>query len=150
QARRVADDLLRIAKEEMADGPLTEGLRKRLLDTVLAYYQEFIDQPGEGVDKDELERTRKEIRRFLDDLVLLQGDRQMMLLREPAVLEALGVGANQREALAGLDTQRDEGFRDFSKLTAEQRQQRLVEVARAIKGAVGTILSEGQMKRLRQ
>jgi hypothetical protein len=44
-ARRAVDELIRVSEEELADRPGQEGLRKRVLTSALAYYQEFIDQP---------------------------------------------------------------------------------------------------------
>ncbi len=53
-ARRAVDELIRVSQEELAHRPGTEGLRKRLLASALAYYQEFIEQrrndPGSQAD----------------------------------------------------------------------------------------------------
>src|SRR5207302_169763 len=43
-ARRSVDEMFRVSQEELADRPGLEGLRKRLLWSVLAYYQEFLEQ----------------------------------------------------------------------------------------------------------
>jgi hypothetical protein len=38
------EETFRISKEELADRPGLEGLRKRMLESVLAYCQEFLEQ----------------------------------------------------------------------------------------------------------
>ena len=43
-ARRSVDELIRVSEEELAHRPGMEGLRKRLLASALAYYQEFVEQ----------------------------------------------------------------------------------------------------------
>ncbi len=43
-ARRSVDELIQVSEEELAHRPGMEGLRKRLLTSALAYYQEFIEQ----------------------------------------------------------------------------------------------------------
>ena len=46
-ARRAVDELIQVSEEELAHRPGMEGLRKRLLASALAYYQEFIEQRRE-------------------------------------------------------------------------------------------------------
>ena len=43
-ARRSVDEMFRISQEELADRPGLEGLRKRMLWSVLAFYKEFLEQ----------------------------------------------------------------------------------------------------------
>jgi serine/threonine protein kinase len=45
-ARRVADEMIQLAEEELSFAPFQEGLRKRLLEAAAGYYQEFIEQSG--------------------------------------------------------------------------------------------------------
>jgi hypothetical protein len=44
EARKVLDFVTRLGVEEMADKPELQGLRRRLLTELLAYYKEFIEQ----------------------------------------------------------------------------------------------------------
>ena len=43
-ARGAADDMIQRANEELADNPQLEGLRRRMLEAALDYYQKFIEQ----------------------------------------------------------------------------------------------------------
>src|SRR5207248_2482108 len=43
-ARRSVDELIQVSEQELADRPGMEGVRKRLLRSALAYYQEIIEQ----------------------------------------------------------------------------------------------------------
>jgi serine/threonine protein kinase len=153
-ARRAADDMLRVAQEELADNPMLEGLRRRLLESALAYYQEFVALRGEKADAAELKTTRDQIQSILADLALLQGDRQTFLLKEKGVLEDLRLSPSQSAAVgtltASIDGRREQNFRDFYKLTAEQRRQRMLEEARANEADVSAILTAAQVKRLGQ
>ncbi|HMP80506.1 MAG TPA: serine/threonine-protein kinase [Pirellulaceae bacterium] len=96
-ARRVADELIQLAEDEALDEPFQEGLRTRLLETALHYYQEFIDERADRPsDQRVLQVTRDRVQQILDDLAVLRADRQFFLLREPAVLEDLQVTHEQR------------------------------------------------------
>src|SRR5262249_36054529 len=42
-AKQVVDEMIQISEQELAGNPQHEALRKRLLESVLAYYQKFIE-----------------------------------------------------------------------------------------------------------
>ncbi|MBX3418798.1 MAG: serine/threonine protein kinase [Pirellulaceae bacterium] len=99
-AQRAADELIQLAEDEALDHPFQEGLRTRLLETALQYYQEFIDERhGHPEDQAILEATRDRVEKILDDLALLRADRQFFLLREENVLDDLQATAAQRTEL---------------------------------------------------
>ena len=153
-ARRAADEMIQLAEEELSDNPFQEGLRKRLLEAALEYYQEFIKLSGEKPDAQaELAITRDRVKTILGDLAVLQADRQTYLLREPAVLDDLEASADQRQRLAAM-TERPErpgeprpGPREMP--THEQRQ-RILAIAREHEAALSVILSAEQRQRLGQ
>jgi serine/threonine protein kinase len=154
-ARRAADDMIQMAEEELSDAPHLGGLRKRLLESSLAYYQEFIEQRKDDPDAQaELAATRDRVKRILRDLAALQGAGQIFLLKDGGVLDDLHVSAEQRERLAELtgrlDDQRDEAFREFHRLGADERRKRFLEMARSNDAAVADILTPAQQRRLRQ
>src|SRR5207248_10120029 len=107
-ARRAVDEMIQIAQEELADKPHLEGPRKRLLAAALAYYEEFIEQrrddPGA---RDDLRATRADVKKLLADLAGLQGDRQLFLLKDPAVLDDLRLSAEQRQQIGELSERLD-------------------------------------------
>ncbi len=102
-ARKIADELIRIAEEEVADDPFQEGLRTRLLQTALENYQQFMEEREDGpYDRALLSATRDSIQRILDDLEALRTDRQLYLLRNSTVLDDLQVSNDQKLQLDDL------------------------------------------------
>lgn len=159
-ARRVVDDMIQLADEELSDAPFQEGLRKRLLEAALEYYQVFIETKGTASLKEtNLAETRDRIIRILADLALVQAERQRFLLKEVAVLDDLKVSPDQRKKVAELierlDASRLEGTRsDGSRYSREPfskgLQQHFVEMARTNEAAFSAILTPQQIERLRQ
>lgn len=154
-AQRSADEMIRLAEEELADQPHLQGTRKRLLESALAYYQELIElrrhDPGAQA---ELAATRDRVQRMLADLAVLQGAGHIHLLGNPAVHAELKLDENQRhnivELVHNIAEQRQESFREFHRLSAEEREQRFLELAHANEAAISTILRPDQLRRLRQ
>ncbi len=102
-ARRVADEMIQLAEEELSNLPFQEGLRKRLLETALDYYQEFSRRRGAtSVSESDLAETRDHVKKILADLALLKADRHRALLRQEAVLDDLQLTARQRVQVAEL------------------------------------------------
>lgn len=154
-ARRAADDIIQMAEGELADNPLAQNLRKRLLESAASYYQEFIEQRRENPDAQaELAITRDRVKKILDDLAVLQGAGQFFLLNDGAVLDDLGLDGEQRihlrETLQHQAEQGHESFRAFHRLAPEERRQRFIDLARSTETAVAAILSPPQLRRIRQ
>ena len=151
-ARRAADEMIRMAEEELSDNPFQEGLRKRLLEAALEYYQEFIQQRGEKPEAQaELAITRDRVKKILDDLAVLQADRQSFLLREPAVLDDLEATAQQRQQLAAMTERPSEPRRGGPRETpTDQQRQDFLVIAREHEAALSVILSVDQRLRLGQ
>ncbi len=154
-ARRSLNDLIELAEKELADKPDMQDLRKRLLASALADYQRFIEQRRDDpTAAAELAKTRKRVRRILGDLAVLQGAGQYALLKEPAVLDDLKLAPDQRDELkavvARLQAQHQESIRKFHQMTPAEREQRLIEVARANEHDATANLTPGQLRRLRE
>jgi hypothetical protein len=154
-ARRAADDMIQMAEGDLADHPLSSNLRRQLLEAALAYYQEFIEQRREDPSaQKELEVTRDRVKKIIADLAVLQGAGQLFLLDNPAVLDDLDLPEEKRGRIAALlqrlAEQRHTSLRGFHRLTAAQRRQRFLELARSEATAVAAILSPEQVSRLRQ
>jgi len=154
-ARRAADEMIQLAEEELSDNPFQEGLRKRLLESALSYYQEFIVQRSEDPDAQAaLGLTRDHVQRILADLEMLQADRNNYLLKSPGVLDDLKATEKQRtrlvEWLTGADDRRRDLFREYRQLPHDERHERFVENARINEAELSSILSLKQLQRLRQ
>jgi len=154
-ARQSVDRMIQLAEGELGDHPNMQGLRKRLLEDALEYYQKFMERSRDDqkTQKD-LEATRERVRKILDDLAVLQGAGRFFLLQEQAVLEDLGLSEEQRQRIkampSGLARQRQELFLDFHRLAPEVRERHFLELARASEAAVTAILSPEHLDRLRQ
>jgi serine/threonine protein kinase len=154
-ARRSVDELIQVSEEELAGKPFEEGLRRRLLELAVVYYQEFIDQRRDDpAARSELVATQDRVRRLLADLAVLQGAGQLRVLWQDAVLDDLAVTGEQRKRLgelkARLEAERVEAFADFGRLSREERRRRFLELAKADEAEVRQVLDAGQMRRLHQ
>ncbi len=150
-ARDAADDLIQVANEELADKPFTEGLRKRLLESALTYYQQLIEQRSEDPDaQDELKATYDRVQQIIADLAALQGMGHLFLLGKDDVLDDLGASPEQRAGIAGLLRRQAERRPDAFKMPVEKWRQRFLDEARANDTALRAVLGEGQRRRLRQ
>lgn len=158
-ARRVTDEMIQLAEEELSDAPFQEGLRKQLLEAALGYYQEFSNNRGTmSTSESELQETQVRVKKILADLALLQSDRQRFLLREDSVLDDLQLTAEQRAQIAGLISRRDDqrgpdqpgrggGPRDRLPKGSEKK---ILAAARANEIAYSAILKPEQIVRLGQ
>src|SRR5262249_16210720 len=71
-AQTSANELIEVSEQELVDNPFMVGLRKRLLESALGYYQELVAQRRDDpTAQKELELTQKRIQQILDDLAVL-------------------------------------------------------------------------------
>lgn len=154
-ARRVADEMIRLAEEELNDSPFQEHLRKQLLETALGYYQEFINSRQEQPEAQaELALTQDRVKKILADLAVLKADRHNFLLREAAVQDDLQVTTEQRakliEVLDHREAQRQEFPRPPREGKSHEQHERSLTIARENEVALSGILTTNQLKRLPQ
>ena len=154
-ARRSVDELIQVSEQELANRPGTERVRKRLLRSALAFYQEIIDQRrGDPDAQAELLDTTRRVEKILADLAVLQAASKLYLLGEPAVLDDLALNDAQRpkvkELTARLGKRWLESFKDFGRLSPAERGRRVLEQARADEAEVNAVLTAQQQVRLRQ
>ena len=154
-ARRAADEMIRLAEEELTDNPESQSLRKQLLETALGYYQEFISQREEQPQAQaELSLTRDRVRKILADLAVLKADQHNYLLGKSAVLDDLQATVEQREKIAAITKQQEsrryELFRNLRDKTINEQRQQVLAMARENEAALAEILSPAQSRRLPQ
>jgi serine/threonine protein kinase len=154
-ARRSVDELLRISQEELADRPGLEGLRKRMLWSVLEHYTEFIrERKDDPREQAELVDAKSRVEKILADLTVLRAATQLYLLRQPAVLDALVLDAEQRPKIAQfcdrIGKEWLESLGDVGRLSPPERSRRAIQRARAYEIEVKTLLTTAQQARLRQ
>lgn len=153
QARQAVDLLIQMSEEELADVPMVQGTRKRLLDTAVSFYQDFIEQhEGDPESQAELAAVQERVRRILRELTVLQREMQMDLLSNAQVLDDLGFPDDTREALKSIlqksRDERDQVSRETR--SSDSRRSRYVEIAEDREARLSLILTEAQWKRLRQ
>ena len=154
-ARRSVDELIQVSEQELADRPGMEDVRKRLLRSALAYYQEIIEQRRDDPNAQaELLDTTRRVEKILADLAVLQAASKLYLLGATAVHDDLGLNDEQRtkvkELTARLGKQWIDSFNDFGRLSPADHGRRVLEQARADEAEVNAILTTAQQARLRQ
>jgi serine/threonine protein kinase len=154
-ARRAVDEMFRISQEELADRPGLEGLRKRLLWSVLAYYQEFLEQRHDDPEaRADLLDAKQRVEKVLADLSVLRAATQLYLLCQPAVLDELRLTDEQRprvkEFCARVGKEWKDSLADVGRLSHAERGRRAVARARAYEAEVNVLLTPAQQARLRQ
>ncbi len=150
-ARRAVDEMFQLAQDEMAGNPALQDVRKRLLISVLAYYQEFIEQRrDDSAAQAELAAIHDRVKNILSDLAVLEGAFQLHLLKDPAVIDDLSPTAEQRDQIAQLWKRMDDSFRSFPRLTPGERERRFLDLARANEADIRAILTPAQLRRFRQ
>jgi serine/threonine protein kinase len=151
QARKAVDLLVQVSEEELANKPWMNSVRKKLLETALVSYQDFME--AHRNDR-ELEAVQTRVKAILEELSVLEGAFQGDLLQDRETLDDLHLSEAQRKRIADLQRQLDETslkrFRDFRDLSPEERRQRLLERARSRDQALKEFLSPTQLRRLKQ
>jgi serine/threonine protein kinase len=154
-ARRAVDELLVISEEELADRPEMLLLRKRVLRSALAFYQEFLsERRSDPRAKAELLETTERVEQILADLEILRSATHFYLLCQPAVREDLQISAEQQQPLAELTDRVGQewlsSWRDIGMTSPAERARRTLQQARANEASLSELLTSDQQDRLRQ
>jgi len=151
QAKEAVNVMIEVSEEE----PAQEHIRKRLLQTALTFYEDFIEQRrGDTASQAELAAVQDRVRGILRELNLLHREMQAGLLKDQAVLAELGLSDDQQRRLADLCQKWDEDranlFTEFGKLNDETRHRRFVELAEQHEHSLAEVLATEQTRRLGQ
>jgi hypothetical protein len=155
QARQAADLLVEVSEQELPNTPSNQGLRKRLLETAIGYYQDFISQHrGDASSQAELIAVQDRLKKLLDDLIVLEGAGQLILLCDRQVQADLALNDDQRERIEALTAEfvkrRLDSPRDFLQPSSPDGQSRFLEEARGNDRAMRAALTPAQLQRLEQ
>jgi serine/threonine protein kinase len=155
QAREAVDLLIEIGQQELSNEPPLQGLRKRILEKAVVYYQDFIAQRrGDPSSQNELIAVETRLKKVLDDLTVLEGAGQIIVLSLRQVQADLGLDSAQRKRLESIasdfNQRRFESLHNFNQLSLSERQSRFVDLARANDQAVRATLTQAQLQRLAQ
>ena len=155
QARQAVDFLIEISENDLADKPPLQPLQRKLLETALVFYQNFIGQRHNDPSREaELIAVQRRLRKVLDDLSVMEGAFQLVLLAEKSVQADLGlnqalcarIDASARE----FSEQHLALLRGYQQLASTARRERFLEFARANERVTRSMLNEQQLKRLQQ
>jgi serine/threonine protein kinase len=154
QARQAVDIMIDVSENDL-DRPPTQPLQRRLLETALVFYQDFIEQyQGDPNRESELVSVQQRLQKVLEDLSVMEGVGQLVLLGEKSVQADLALDESKKRQLDSitqeLDRQRPTLSRNFQDLTPAERREEFLEFARSNERIVKSILDEGQLKRLSQ
>ncbi|OWK34751.1 serine/threonine-protein kinase [Fimbriiglobus ruber] len=149
-ARRSADEMIRIADEELIDNPMERNLRRRLLDAALAYYQELIELRREDPEgQADLIETRSRVSLIVADLSLMQSAFRHGLLGEQSVQDDLKLTADQKKRVSVVLQDIGAYLRqDGGRARNEDRQANILNEIKAHESAIVRILTPGQNRRL--
>jgi serine/threonine protein kinase len=159
QAREVLDVLTEVGEVELADNPFLKDLRRRVLEVVLVYYQNFIDErQGDPSSQPELTAAKERVASILGELYASEDFGRVMfltlLLRERAVQEALRLSPEQAKQVQGLAGAPFRpfapSFQTFWQLRPQERRRRFEEMTQAAEKTLATILTPEQATRLKQ
>jgi serine/threonine protein kinase len=153
-ARRAVDDMIELGRQSPAGGPNdAETLREELLETALSYYQQFIEQHrGDRHIESVLEQTRDQVSKVIADLAVMKGAWQHPLLGQPAIQDALGLTADQRQQVSLVlgDIGRCLSEKGFHSASGQERSELLVKEVTGHEAQIAGILEPEQLHRLRQ
>jgi serine/threonine protein kinase len=155
-AREAVGLLVDLSEERLADNPALEDVRLSLLETALEYYQRFLASQGpDTAVHGDLERGRERVNTILNELATLRTARLVGLVTQRAVQKDLALDDKQCDQFAQLPFSRlpkrtGKQHRVFEELTAEERRQKLYDIARRDEQILLRILNKDQLRRLQQ
>ncbi len=147
--------MIEVCEQELANRPDLDNVRRQLLVDALEYYHKLIEQRGDDpTAQADLVATQARAQKVLGELTVLQGSGQYHFLAEPSVRDDLRLSDEQRAKVAEvterLDRRGRDLFRDFHRLSGEERQRRFLDLARASEAEVRAVLTAEQRHRLHQ
>ena len=152
-AKTWVDEVFNVCEEELAGQGQLEGVRRRLLEHALVYYQKLIEQRRDTPDGQEsLAANLARVQYILDDLAVLEGARLIPLLAQSAVLDDLKLTGERREQINSQEHRRARLFKELfdKRLPPEEFRKAFLALARASEAEIETILTRDQVNRLRQ
>ncbi len=149
------DFLIEVGQKELGEEPPLQGLRKRILETALVYYQNFIAQRrGNPSNQTELIAVQNRLKKILDDLSVLEGAGQLILLSEHLVQADLALDNAQRRQIESIardfDQRRFDSLHNFNQLSLSERRSRFLGLARSNDQSMRATLTPAQLQRLAQ
>jgi len=155
RARQAVDYLIQVSENDLASKFPLHPLQKRILETALAYYQGFIAScRGNPAQEAELLAVQQRLRKVLDEISVMEGGGQLILLGEKDIQADLMLDQDERQRFDAIARQfaeqRAEALGGYQNLSLDDRRARFLELARASERATQSVLSPRQIGRLKQ
>ncbi|MCU0721437.1 MAG: serine/threonine protein kinase, partial [Pirellula sp.] len=149
-AQQAADEMIRLAEDELSDNPFEEGLRMRLLTSALSYYQSFVDEQRENPEaQSDLRETTERLSKIIADLTLIHADRDAMLLGIVEVRRDLKVFDPQETEVLKFIAEYSERRRSWGPVFRPDDDE-ILEQAKWSNSKLETILTSEQRTRIKQ
>ena len=154
QARQAVDLLVDLSENDLAKPPL-QPLQKQVLEEALGFYQDFVSQyRGDPSREAELVAVEKRLQKVLDDLLVVEGIGQLLLLTEKDVQADLGLRESDsrhvQEMARKFSRQSMALLHGDQRQTSQERRARFLDLARNSEREMRSILREDQAQRLEQ
>jgi hypothetical protein len=162
QAQRSIEFFIQFSGE-LANNPAMEDVRRRLLETALDYYEDFLAQHGDEPSiKDQLEDSRKRALDILSELSRLRGPTLLFIIKDETVQKELALTKFQANQVAGLLDRQFAICKECFDLTKKPGELRIAvagvrekgvefqDWARSIEDAINEILNPNQKARFQQ
>lgn len=154
QARQAIDTFTQFSEDELASKPSLHQLRRKLLETSLAYYQSFLAQRRDDPTlSKELQATSERVAQIIDELALEDELAPLTLLANPSVQRELAIPIDDREQieeqLGRLWAER-ESSRSASHSPQSAGDASVTESLRSHGEKLFSLLSADQLRRLKQ
>jgi hypothetical protein len=155
EARHAVDYMIRVSENDLANTSPLQPLGKRVLETALIYYQRFIanchDDPRK---KAEMVAVQERLQRILDEISIVEGAGQLILLGEKDIQADLMLDEAERRRFDAIAQkfaeQRATMLQGYQDLSMSERRSRFVELARASEQATQSVLDAEKIERLKQ
>ena len=155
QARQAVDVLIQVSEEELANKPMTDGTRQRILAVALVYYQDFIEQKRDDIaGQVELRAVEERVLGILRELSILRDERRIDLLANVDVQQDLQLTEERVERVEAFVRQWSQEkrliFEAGGMPESDDRRQEFVAAAEKRERLLAEILTPAERDRLSQ
>jgi serine/threonine protein kinase len=154
QARRAVDTFSELSETELAYRPEVQNLRRRILETTLEFYRDFLAQrAGDVSESQELTEASAKVERMVEELKLLDAVAPLLLLADARVQLELGINSVRGRQLQAEIEELQNARASLGAENGLQLTGASTEIASRLRdfvNVVGHSIDVAQMNRLRQ
>ncbi|HEX3314724.1 MAG TPA: serine/threonine-protein kinase, partial [Gemmataceae bacterium] len=152
QARKAIGLVVQFSEGELAHDPRQQDVRRRLLQTYLDYYEDFIELHADDPEAQaELTKSREDVAFILTELSSLRGMTLLTIIQDPVVQKDLALDAEETKRVAQYARSQ---FRPESKEPnspkSSSREKQSTDSSAVVEAALGEMLSADQKRRFQK